>query len=65
MVNKILNISLVIEEYKEIRPLCIFLPETSIYKRYSDKNKCMYFIIKDIYIYDNFGKSYVNKINKK
>ena len=29
----------------------------------------MYLIIKDIYIYiyiyDNFGKSYVNKINKK
>ena len=31
---------------EEIRPLCIFFPEVSIYKRYSDKTKCMYFIIK-------------------
>ena len=27
---------------KKIRPLCIFFPEVSIYKRHSDKNKCMY-----------------------
>ena len=31
---------------KEIRPLCIFFPEVSIYKRFSDKTKCMYFMIK-------------------
>ena len=35
------------KDNKEIRPLCIFSPEMSIYKRYSDKNKCMYFMIKD------------------
>ena len=28
-------------------PLCTFFPEMSIYKRYSDKTKCMYFMIKD------------------
>ena len=27
----------------EIRLLCIFFPEMSIYKRCSDKTKCMYF----------------------
>ena len=32
---------------KKIRPLCIFFPEVSIYKRHFDKNKCMYFMIKD------------------
>ena len=31
---------------KEIRPLCIFFSEMSMYKRYSDKTKCMYFMIK-------------------
>ena len=35
------------EDNKEIRPLCIFFPEMSIFKRYSDKIKCMYFMIKD------------------
>ena len=33
------------KDNKEIRPLCIFFPEMSIYKRYSDKTKCMYFTI--------------------
>ena len=37
---------------KEIRPLCIFFPEMSIYKRYFDKTKCMYFMIKDENIFD-------------
>ena len=32
---------------QEMTPLCIFFPEMSIYKRYSDKTKCMYFMIKD------------------
>ena len=35
------------EDNKEIRPLCIVFPEMSICKRYSDKIKCMYFMIKD------------------
>ena len=32
---------------KEIRHLCIFFSEMSIWKRYSDKNKCTYFMIKN------------------
>ena len=32
---------------KAIGPLCIFFPEMSMYKRYSDKTKWMYSIIKD------------------
>ena len=35
------------KDNKEITPLCIFFPEMSIYKRYSLKTKCMYFMIKD------------------
>ena len=39
---------------KEIRPLRIFFPEMSIYKRYSDKTKCMYFMTKDEIIFDKY-----------
>ena len=39
---------------KEIRPLCIFFPEMSIYKSYFDKTKCMYFIIKDENFFDKY-----------
>ena len=39
---------------KEIRSLCIFFPEMSIYKRYSDKTKCMYFIIIDEKLFDKY-----------
>ena len=35
------------KDNKEIRPLYIFFPEMSIYKRYSDNTKYMYFMIKD------------------
>ena len=42
------------KDNKEIRPLCIFFPEMSIYKRYSDKTKCMYFMIKDEQIFDKY-----------
>ena len=34
--------------------LCIFFPEMSIYKRYSDKTKCMYFIVKDKKNFDKY-----------
>ena len=40
------------KDNKEIRPLCIFFPEMSTYKRYSDKTKYMYFMIDE----KNFGK---------
>ena len=42
------------KDNKEIRPLCIFFPEMNIYKRYSDKNKCMYFMIKDENFFDKY-----------
>ena len=31
----------------KVRPLCIFFPKMSIYKRYFDKTKYMYLVIKD------------------
>ena len=40
------------KDNKEIRLLCIFFPEMSIYKRYSDKTKCTCFMIKDENIFD-------------
>ena len=52
---------------KEIRPLCIFFPEMSIYKRYSDKTKCMYFMIKDENIFHKYmtiWEKVSNKIKK-
>ena len=38
------------KDNKEIRPLCIFFPEMTICKRYSDKTKCICYMIK----YENF-----------
>ena len=40
--------------FKEIRASCIFLSEMIIYNRYSDQTKCIYFMIKDENIFDNF-----------
>ena len=34
------------KDNEKIRPLCIFFPEKSIYKRYFDKTKCIYFVHK-------------------
>ena len=45
--KKILNTSLVTKIIKKINLLCIFFPEMSIYKIYSDKNKCICFKIRD------------------
>ena len=42
------------KDNEEIRPLCIFFPEMSIYKRCSDKTKCMYFLIKDEKMFDKY-----------
>ena len=35
------------KDANKIRPLCIFLPKMSAYRRYFDKTKCMPFLIKD------------------
>ena len=55
------------KENKEIRPLCIFFPAMSIYKRYSDKNKCVYFMIEDEKKFDKLMRIWekVSKIIKK
>ena len=49
------------KDNKEVRYLCIFFAEISIYKRYSDKTKYMYFRMKNKNknwsTYDNLGKS--------
>ena len=34
------------KDNKEFKPLYIFFPEMSIYKRHSDKTKCLYFVMK-------------------
>ena len=44
------------KDKKKFRLLCIFFPETSIYKRCFDKTEYMYFMIKDE-IYENLEKS--------
>ena len=41
------------------RPLCIFLPKMSAYRKYFDETKYMYFLIKDDKLlekYNEFGK---------
>ena len=59
MVNKVLNGLLVTKIInKGIRPLCI-----SKYKRYSDKNRCMYFMIKDEKIFDKYMKIWEIKVS--
>ena len=35
------------KDNKKVRPICVFFPEMNIDKRYSDKTKFMYFMIKD------------------
>ena len=42
------------KDNKEIRPLCKFFPNMSIYKIYSDKTKCIYFMIKDEHVFDKY-----------
>ena len=42
------------KDSKEIRPLCIFFPEMSKHKRYSDKTKFMYFMIKEEKNFDKY-----------
>ena len=46
------------KDNKGIRPLCV-----SKYKRYSDKNRCMYFMIKDGKIFDKYMKIWEIKVS--
>ena len=43
----ILHILLAIKMQKKVKPLCIFLPKMSAYRRDFDKTKCISFLIKD------------------
>ena len=63
MVNKISSILLFTKILKKIRPLSKFFPEMSIYKRYSDKTKCMYFVIKDETFFDKYMTIWENVSN--
>ena len=42
------------KDNKENRPLCKFFPNMSIYKIYSGKTKCMYFMIKDEQVFHKY-----------
>ena len=46
--------------YKDTKKIdlyaCIFFPEISIYNRYFDQTKCMYFVIKDEKLFDHYVK---------
>ena len=54
---------IVYKDNKKIRPLSKFFPEMSIYKRYSDKTKCMYFVIKDETFFDKYMTIWENVSN--
>ena len=51
------------KDNKKIRPVCIFFPEMCIYKRYSDKTRCMYFMIKDEKVFDKYMTIWENVSN--
>ena len=60
MVKKDLNILMATKMLKKIKPLCIFLPKMSAYRKDFNETKYIYFLIKD----DELLKRY-NKIWKK
>ena len=47
---------MVIKILKKIRPLCIFLPKTSAYRRDFDKTKCISFLIKDEKLLEKYNE---------
>ena len=51
----------------KIKPLCIFHPRMSVYKKDFDKTKCMYFVIKDESFFDKYNEIWekVSNIIKK
>ena len=60
--NKVLNF-ICYKDNKKVRQLCILFPEMSKYKRYFDKIKCMYFVIKDENFLDKYMKIWENVSN--
>ena len=45
----------------EIRPLCIFLPKMSTYRRDFHKTKCVSFLIKDNKLSEKYDESFSSK----
>ena len=54
-------------DVKKIRPLCIILPKVGAYRRYFDKTKCMYFLIKVKQLLEKYNEIWqkVSNIIKK
>ena len=42
------------KDNQEVKTLCIYFPEMGIYKRYSHKTKCMYFMKKREKLFDKY-----------
>ena len=56
------------KDARKIRPICIFLPKISVYRRDSDGTKYMGFLIKDdeiLKIYIEFWEKVKNSIKKE
>ena len=55
------------KDAEKIRPLCIFCPKMSIYKRDFDKTKCTYFLIRGGKYFDKYNEIWekVSNIIKK
>ena len=46
---------------QKFRPLYIFRPKMRIYKTGLDKTKCIYFLIKDEKVFDNYNEIFFSK----
>ena len=53
------------KDAEKIKPLCVFCPKANIYKTSFNKNRCMYFSIKDEKIFKNRIWKKVRNIIKK
>ena len=56
MVKKDLNILLGTEMLKKIRPLCIFLPKMSAYRKNFDETKYISFLVKDDELLEKYNE---------
>ena len=68
MVKKDLNILLVTKILKKIKPLCIFLPKMTPYRKDFDETKYISFLIKDdefLEKYNEIWEKVKNSLKKK
>ena len=56
MVKRVLNILSLTRILKKIRPLCLFLPKMSGYRRDFDETKCISFLIKDDELLEKYNE---------